>query len=496
MRERILIGTDLLLAYLLNSDYSEGITIMFRWMRKTSALKMIDKGSIAILTNFINISAFSRLRGFEVINTIPKMSTPLQVLSKNSSMSSHDTRALLLQLNLLKLEYVDLLITENQFTHQLATLLNIDDRVLKIEEYLEICVSEHRNMDEMRSVVLKEVAFGSLSLDDSFFRTFIDEYKPYYFEWFKKKAFDPVYVARDKDGRIRALLKLKIESESENFKDILPVLPSVRWLKICSLKVDYSGQKLGERFMRIIFDKSLTEKVDGIYITIFANSPQRKRLIGMIQMWGFEFWGMKNHKEEVYVRDMRKREMLGGVSLYPFSRKSLPSYILPVEANFADLLVPVSKDRNNLIDYEPFKNAIKKVLVLENSNVMIPVGATLFFYRKGKNEEESGFIASGIVDGLFHSFDSEKDFLARCKKRSILSLDALHDYWTRFDGAPMVINFLHNYSFDKNEISQDRLTQACLKTESFMNMRPTKLTPQQISILIQNTSYEKNIVIG
>ena len=65
------------------------------------------------------------------------------------------------------------------------------------------------------------------------------------------------------------MLKLKIEDVDEDYSDIIPLFPKAKRLKICSLKVDYTGEKLGERFMRIIFDHALENKVDEIYVTIF-----------------------------------------------------------------------------------------------------------------------------------------------------------------------------------------------------------------------------------
>ena len=113
MKQRILIGTDILLAYLMNTDYYEGIAVMFRWMRLTGARKMIDHGTIAILTHFVKTDVLTRLRGFDVVEVVPRMSPFYYQLSR-MQIGKGDGRALLMQLNMLEQGHVDLLITENQ----------------------------------------------------------------------------------------------------------------------------------------------------------------------------------------------------------------------------------------------------------------------------------------------------------------------------------------------------------------------------------------------
>lgn len=494
MKQRILIGTDILLAYLMNTDYYEGIAVMFRWMRLTGVRRMIDHGTIAILTHFVKTDVLTRLRGFDVVDVVPRMSPFYHQLSI-MQIGKGDERALLMQLSTLEQGHVDLLITENQLTHELAKRRYIDDKVYTIEEYIETCAAEHRELDMMRGIELQEVSFGTLSLNDRFFRTFIDEYQPYYYEWFKKKKDDPVFVAKDREGNIHALLKLKLETETERYSDINPALSPAKRLKISSLKVDYTGQKIGERFMRIVFDKAIREKVTEIYITVFANSAQRKRLVGMIQKWGFNYWGLKDDKEEVYVRNMQKHVMPVWTACYPFAYRNYPALMMPVGRTFSDMLVPSSDDRQQKEDYEPYRHAIRKMVIIESTSEIPQKGWNLLFYRKNDNASSGALVASGIVDEVFDNFETEEQFLSRCIKRSILSVDELHDYWVRFHGKPVVVCFLHNYSFG-DESQCNPIEKVGLQPGMLMNMSPVKLTKRQFDLLIEGTRYEKDIVVS
>lgn len=150
---------------------------------------------------------------------------------------------------------------------------------------------------------MRTAQLGDLSLKDIFFKTFIDDYSPYYFRWFHSKSKDLVYISEDENKSLKALLKLKIEGSEKDYSDITPRFPKAKRLKICSFKVDYTGEKLSERFIRIIFDTALEEKVDEIYVTIYNTSKIRKRLIDLLERWGFYNWGKK--KEELaYLRKL------------------------------------------------------------------------------------------------------------------------------------------------------------------------------------------------
>lgn len=494
MIKNVLIGTDLLISYLRNSDYSEGIAIVFRWIRLIGAQRMADMGSVFIATHFVSDEEAKRLKGFGLIKEMSSLNPKLQAMEKLMYRDAN-SKALLMQLNLLEEGLADILITENKETHYLARLQSIDDCVYTIEEFIEMCVTEHRELDEMRGVVLEKVKFGTLTLDDRFFKTFIDEYAPYYYEWFEKKANDFVYVAKDRHDGLHALLKLKEEKIDGCEKDILPTLPAGRYLKISSLKVDYTGQKLGERFLRIIYDEAVEKKVDYIYYTIYGNSQQRKRLIGMLGKWGFRRWGEKINGEQVYVKLMRRELSSEPLLQFPYQNKYKKVYLTAIEGSFSDLLVPPMEDRSNFYDFEPFKNAIRKLMIIDSKNVKLKSGDGLFFYRKGNNDAMSFVTAAGIVDGLFTSFTNEEHFIRRCQKRSILPREALHEYWVKYEGKPMIVDFLHNYSFVIGEITKGKMAQAGIDANSLRINVLTELTKEQVNTLIGETTYEKDFVV-
>ena len=124
------------------------------------------------------------------------------------------------------------------------------------------------------------------------------------------KQLDNISYICETNGEVKAFLYLKVEdANSENYNDITPVFQPKKRLKIGTFKVESTGYKLGERFLKIIFDNALRNNVEEIYVTIFDKREEQQRLISLLEEWGFVHWGTKqtqNEIEQVLVRDFRK----------------------------------------------------------------------------------------------------------------------------------------------------------------------------------------------
>lgn len=338
----VLIGTDVLLYYLQKQEL-DGIVMLFNWIDKIKSKKFIDLSSIAILTNFVSLDSFEELSSFNILKGIkPKIRKIEDIEQADFLLKGFNYRPLLAQLNWLFYDDVDYLITENSLSHNIARILEIDDKVFSIEGFIEKCSIEHLELDETLGVSIKKTLFGELDYNDRFFNSFKAEYEPYYHTWFKNKANDEVYVAKDLKDNIRGLLKLKIEEQAIEAGDIMPAFKPAKRLKISSLKADYTSQKLGQRFMRIVFDTALRESVDEIYVTLFPNCPQRRRLVGMISQWGFGYYGTKDGNEQVFVRSFRKEVSKDLKTCFPFCSFHNNKLIVPINRFYAAQLLPVS----------------------------------------------------------------------------------------------------------------------------------------------------------
>lgn len=58
-------------------------------------------------------------------------------------------------------------------------------------------------------------------------------------------------------------------------------------LKVGTFKNASKGLRVGERFLKIIFDNALSFDVDGIYVTLFEDKRNGvKALMGLMTKWG------------------------------------------------------------------------------------------------------------------------------------------------------------------------------------------------------------------
>lgn len=495
---KVLIGTDILLCYLLKADYIDGIQLLIKWLNKIKAQKTVDISSVAILTNFAPISKFDKLNSFTFLEKLPSLTTKVCTLrskiSKLLYVERKSARTVLAHLNLLDTGYVDYLVTENEQLHLLSQEIGLDSRVYTIESFIEKCSIEHRSLDDTKGAIVRICKFGSLSINDSFFNDFKREYNPYFVNWFNNKADDDVFISTDKKGRLKALLKLKIEDKTEDYSDIYPVFQPSKRLKISSMKVNYNGQKLGERFMRIIFQTALINHVEEIYVTIFNNSKSRKRLIDMIQTWGFEKYGEKDcgkpYKEEVYVKKMKDTIKNDVMKNYPMHHLPHKAFIIPLNKTYVSQLLPQDTLFEDKLDIIPAKRAIKKVVILNNSEKEICSGTGLLFYQNSLEKDEQKLLAVGIVENTYNNFKTYQEFYNRCRKRSILSDKELTNYWIKSGRQPIVVEFLYIYGLENLNIDSNELELNKIDTTKMTSQSSVEISIKQYLYLLNRTSYE------
>ena len=495
---KVLIGTDILLCYLLKADYIDGIQLLIKWLNKIKAQKTVDISSVAILTNFAPISKFDKLNSFTFLEKLPSLTTKVCTLrskiSKLLYVERKSARTVLAHLNLLDTGYVDYLVTENEQLHLLSQEIGLDSRVYTIESFIEKCSIEHRSLDDTKGAIVRICKFGSLSINDSFFNDFKREYNPYFVNWFNNKADDDVFISTDKKGRLKALLKLKIEDKTEDYSDIYPVFQPSKRLKISSMKVNYNGQKLGERFMRIIFQTALINHVEEIYVTIFNNSKSRKRLIDMIQTWGFEKYGEKDcgksYKEQVYVKKMKDTIKNDVMKNYPMHHLPHKAFIIPLNKTYVSQLLPQDTLFEDKLDIIPAKRAIKKVVILNNSEKEMCSGTGLLFYQNSLEKDEQKLLAVGIVENTYNNFKTYQEFYNRCRKRSILSDKELTNYWIKAGRQQIVVEFLYIYGLENLNIDSNELELNKIDTTKMTSQSSVEISIKQYLYLLNRTSYE------
>lgn len=149
--------------------------------------------------------------------------------------------------------------------------------------------------------------FKDVNLSDPFFNSLKSDY-PKFEAWFASKGEAQAYVSYNEQNVIDGFLYLKIEEEVLN--DMSPPYPLKKRIKCGTFKIDGHGTRLGDRFVRKIFDFALSCNVEVIYVTIF---DKHEGLIKLLTNYGFRLASRKNEetpsgKEGVYFKDFNWRD--------------------------------------------------------------------------------------------------------------------------------------------------------------------------------------------
>lgn len=397
-----------------------------------------------------------------------------------------------LLLNELRQDRVDFLLTEDRGLTRKADALGIATKVFTVNGFLEKLVAENPELTDYKVLSVKKVKFGYVDLANSFFDSFRQDY-PGFDRWYGRKASEETYVSWDENNPV-AFLFLKMEGVDEDYRDISPAFTRKRRLKIGTLKVVQNGFKIGERFLKIIFENAIRQNAQEIYVTIFGHNEEQQRLIGLFEKFGFMYWGEKTSSggtEKVYTRDMsRIFDSTNPKLTFPYFSLSSRAFIVPIYPDYHTELFPDSILRTeysaDFEDPEPHRNSIRKVYVSRSIEKGLRTGDTIVFYRTG-GRYKSVVTTIGIVDKIHTNIRSEEEFVQLCRKRSVFTDDQLKAQWNYKASRPFIVELLYAYSFPKrpnldalidNHVIQDvnsapqgfrQITQEQLSTVLFLS---------------------------
>jgi len=333
---KLLLDTNIVIHREASTIVKAEIGPLFRWLDKLKYQKCIHPLTVQEIEKHgnkkVKRSFAIKLDSYYQLKTLAPIHGEVQELMDRVDKNEND----IIDSNLLNEVYcqrVDFLLTEDRKAHRKAKELGIDDRVYTIDGFLEKITAENPSLVDYKILAVQKEHFGNINIQDPFFDSFREDY-PGFDSWFNRKADETAYICRS-DENLLAFLYLKIESETENYSDISPMFPKMKRLKIGTFKVSLNGFKLGERFLKIVFDNAIQFKVDEIYVTIYDRSIGQVRLITLLEEWGFSKYGTKSStggEELVYVRNFYKRYEKASPKLtYPFyPRKDVNFFLVAI----------------------------------------------------------------------------------------------------------------------------------------------------------------------
>ena len=358
-------------------------------------------------------------------------------------------------LNELVVDRVDLIITEDRGILRKSEILGVFDRIFTIDGFLEKVFSENPELIDYDVLAVEKSLFGKIDLQDLFFDSFRDDY-PDFDQWFNRKSEEPCYICHS-EGEAVAFLYLKVEDEREPYYDIDPPFRPKRRLKLGTFKVELNGFRLGERFLKIVFDNAIHQNVEEIYVTIFPKTVEQERLTKLLEDFGFRLHGRKINPygdELVYIRDMMSQFISDNPKLsFPFIGRSSRAFLVPIYPKYHTELLPDSilrtESPDDFVEQVPHRNAIRKVYVSRSYFRALESGDVIVFYRTG-GYYKSVVTTLSIVERVYLKIPNEETFIRLCRKRSVFSDQQLREQWRyRSYNRPFIVEFLYAYSFPR-----------------------------------------------
>jgi len=457
---KVLLDTNIIIHREASTVINPDIGQLFLWLDKLKHTKTIHPLTIEELERNKDSKTVESMRiktqSYYQIKNVAKIHNTVSQICSGIDDKPNDLNDTIL-LNEVFQDRVDLLITEDRKMHHKARLLGISDRVYRIEEFLEKTISENPDQVNYEVLAVQNTDFANVALNDAFFDSFRADYVGFD-KWFNKKADEICYVCYT-DAELSAFLFIKVEDSNENYSDIKPQLKPKRRLKIGTFKVTANGFKIGERFLKIIFDNAEKFRVDEIYVTIFDKRDEQFRLIEMLKSWGFKQFGIKstkNGEELVFTKDFSKAQEIAKTSAklsFPFFSWEKKFYMVPVYPDYHTELFPDSilntESPLNFKENLPHRNAISKVYLSRSRFKGLVPGDVIVFYRTG-GLYKGVATTIGIVESVHSEIADSTEFLKLCRKRSVFSNDELLKHWDyNKNSRPFVVNFLYAHSLPR-----------------------------------------------
>lgn len=345
--------------------------------------------------------------------------------------------------------------------------------------------------------VIRLCKFSSINLDDPFFDSLKSDY-PGFEAWFSKKSDEFAYTVFDESGFLQGFLYLKVEDGP-----IIDVTPPINVLgpiiKVGTFKINAHGTKLGERFIKKIFDYAVFNQSQYIYVTVF---PKHTALIELLGRYGFKDYGNRKSQEHVLIKDFIHLEY--NVCLdYPIINARSNKWLLGVQPRYHTGLFPDSKLNNeppDLITDTSYTNSIHKIFVGQYREFpKVALGDIFVVYRTQEEEARSAWYSSVVTSICvvqeirpkknFLNFD---DFFDYTRKHSVFDENDLR-YWYNKSDNIYAIKMTYNVALPKRPTRQMLVEEAGLANDGYWGFR--RLTDEQFSkILVLGQVYEGVIV--
>ncbi len=340
--------------------------------------------------------------------------------------------------------------------------------------------------------------FKDIDLSDSFFDSLKEDYSEFA-EWFTRKSENNAIIHFDKNHKLNGFLYLKPESED---LDVDPPQGISNRLKVGTMKIDAHGTRLGERFIKKIFDYALHKKSEEIYVTIFN---KHDHLINLFERYNFSKIGVKrthNGIEDVFSRKMKGDKIIPN---YPFIniKKNSNIYFIAIKPEYHSRLFPDSLLRtedNRVVGDISHTNSIHKIYIgsmvgMEN----LRAGDIVVMYRtadEGKPAKYSAvFTSICVIDEYSHisNYNDQESFYDYCKKYSTFNEAELKDFYNT-KKYKHIIKMSYNLALTKRVVRHKLLEMGIMSSTSYSGFG--SLSYDQLIDVFNVSQTDESIIIN
>lgn len=348
------------------------------------------------------------------------------------------------------------------------------------------------------SLILQQ--FSEIDLADPFFDSLKADYTEF-ITWFSRKSQDLAYVFRGDSGNIDGFLYLKKEIGS--IDDVSPALPPLKRIKVGTMKINPHGTKLGERFLKKIFDHAITEGAEEVYVTVFE---KHEALVTLFQRYGFKQQAIKtteNGVELVLVKQMYA-ESDSILTRYPLIKLGTNSiHLLSIYPQWHTRLLPDSILNNedvSIVQDVSHTNSIHKVyLAAMRGMEILRSGDVILIYRTsdgaGHARYRSVVTSICVVEEYrnIHTFKLKDDFINYCRPYSVFELYELEDFWNS-KKYPHVLRFAYNFALPRRVTRGRLIDEMGFDADTYWGFM--KLTTEQLRAVIDAGNINENFIIN
>lgn len=442
-KSSVLLDTNIFIKRESSNNVSFEIINLFKWFDKKQLKKYLHKSTIEELKSHkdekVKKAMLAKASSYDILPSFTSEKDDYfeHIVNQYSQdANSKIDNALLLEVYN---DNVGILLTEDNAILKKAKDLFIRDKVVTSAELLEYFERTYPKNIEYKMLAVKLKRFDEVDINSTFFDTLREDYEGKKFDdWFKKKGNEKAYVFEDNDGKLKGFLYLKIEDENENYSDIEPILSPKRRLKVGTFKIERTGFRLGERFLKIIFENAVKWEVDEVYVTLFES--KRKEVValkGIMEQWGFVKHGYKKSNGElVLVKDMKQYKATETPKFnYPILKPDRNNYFLPIYAKYHTDLFPdnilKNEDMHLYEDKLAHRYAIEKIYLTGAYNIKAKAGDILLIYRMGEGwykNYSSVVTGMAIVQEVVKTKNVE-ECISICKDRSIFKEEEIREIY-------------------------------------------------------------------